>query len=231
MNTDLSRNLRLLFILILLGGGVSASGVAGLAKEPDIPQPIGYVNDFADVVEPDIERQIVNICRELDEKTGTELTVATFPDIGDLNIDDFAVRVFEEWMPGQKGIDNGVLMLDAIAQRRVRIEVGYGLEGIIPDAMAGRIVREIMTPLLQQNQRGAAYLEGVAALATIVAHEENVDLESLKGRQVPQPSAERGRRGIPGPMIVCVARAILMSRFGRRRRGGGGAGCAPPAAR
>src|SRR3989337_2822149 len=109
MNNRLGRAIRLIFTLLaatLLSAGLTAG------QEPAIPQPIGYVNDFADVIAPEIEHQIAAVCHELDEKTGAEITVATFPDIGDAtSIDDFAVRVFEQWMPGQKGIDNGILIL------------------------------------------------------------------------------------------------------------------------
>jgi uncharacterized protein len=226
MNIEFGRVSRLIFTLSLAVLLLAVSQQLAVATEPTIPRPIGYVNDFANLVEPDMERQIADICRELDEKTGTEITVATFPDIGDGNIDDFTSQVFEQWMPGQKGIDNGILILDAIAQRQIRIEIGYGLEPIIPDAVAGRIRREIMTPLLSQQRRGEAYFEGVATLAQIVAKEEGIELESLKGRPVPRTQARPGRR-LPGPFIIFIILAILLSMFRRGEQGRGFRGGGP----
>ena len=227
MNKEFGRENRLSFTLLFLS--LLAAGSLSLvsAKPVEIPQPVGYVNDFADVVEPDIERRIADVCRELDEKTGAEITVATFSDISDESIDDFTVRVFEEWMPGQKGIDNGILMLDAIQQRQIRIEIGYGLEPIIPDAVAGRIRRDVMTPFLRNNRRGDAYFQGVAALASIIAKEESVELESLKGLSAPDPETRRTRGRSFSPFAIFVVLAILASIFRRRGRGGGIRGGGP----
>jgi uncharacterized protein len=190
------------------------------------PPPAGYVNDFADVVSPELERKISAICVELDNKTGVEIGVASFKDMGGDQIDDFTNRLFEQWMPGQKGIDNGILIVNAIAERQIRIEVGYGLEDVIPDAVAGRIRREVMTPFLQQNQHGEAYLAGVSALAAIVAKSEDVTLQSLqgaKGLQVPRQTG--GRRGQESPLIYLfpIGLFILVGilRSARYRRGGG----------
>lgn len=219
MNNEFGRGIRLIFAASLATLLFAAVLLSAAAQEPDIPQPIGYVNDFADVVEPDMERQIAEICRELDEKTGTEITVATFPDIGDGAIDDFTARVFEQWMPGQKGLDNGILILHAIAQRQLRIEIGYGLEPIIPDAVAGRIRREVMMPLLGGDRRGEAYFRGVAALAQIVATEEDIELESLKGQPAQEPETRTQRR-LPAPIIVFLVFAILLTIFGGGRRRG-----------
>ena len=226
MNNTLGRASRLIFI-----PGVAALLLAALtgsiqAAEPEIPQPIGYVNDFADVIEPNTERSIAAVCQELDEKTGAEIVVATFPDIGDGSIDDFAVRVFEQWMPGQMGIDNGVLILDAIAQRKLRIEVGYGLEPIIPDALAGRIYRNVMTPLLTANRKGEAYFQGVAAIAQVVAREENVELASLKG--IPSPDTSSPGRGKSlVPLLVFIVMILLISALNRNQKGGGMRGGGP----
>ncbi len=222
MNKEFGRVFRLLFAPFLLGLLTAAFCVIGQAAEPPIPRPVGYVNDFAQVIEPDWAERITAVCRELDEKTGTEITVATFPDIGDGSIDDFTSRVFEDWMPGEKGIDNGILILDAIAQRLIRIEIGYGLEPVVPDAVAGRIRRDVMTPFLKAGQRGEAYYQGVAALATIVAKEENIELESLKGQITPEPQTQRrSGRGI-SPFVIFIAIAVLASIFRGGGRGGRG---------
>lgn len=222
MNKEFGRVFRLPFALSLTGLLAVALCAVALAAEPPIPQPVGYVNDFARVVVPEWAERITTVCRELDEKTGTEITVATFPDIGDGSIDDFTSRVFEAWMPGEKGINNGILILDAIAQRQIRIEIGYGLEPVIPDAVAGRIRRDGMTPFLKAGRRGEAYFQGVAAMAAIVAKEENVELESLKGQIVPEPQTRRRSGRSISPFVIFIAVAVLASIFRRGGRGGGG---------
>ena len=117
-------------ILILLSLNVVAQ---------QFPQPKGYVNDFANVIPPSQEQQINRICLELKQKTGAQIADVTIQTLGDNYIEDYAVRLFEKWGIGEKGKDNGVLVLNAIRERKIRIEVGYGIEGIIPDGKAGRI--------------------------------------------------------------------------------------------
>jgi uncharacterized protein len=213
---------RLRGVLIILGLCLTA---LAFARPKTLPEPSGYVNDFANIVEPQLERQISDICRELDQKTGVQIGVASLPNIGGEDIDGYTSRLFEQWNPGQKGVNNGILIVDAIEERQLRIEIGYGLEGIIPDAVAGRIRRDIMTPLLAQNKHGEAYLAGIASLAKICADDAKVSLESLSGVRVPQaeeqPTAQRRGRNFPF-FIPFIVFAIIMAT--RRRRGffGGG---------
>jgi len=218
---------RLAGVLSLTAAAVLTIGAAGFAKENRFPDPLGYVSDFANVVDPATEQQIASICRELDEKVGAQVGVASFPDMGGDEIDGFTTRLFEQWMPGQKGVNNGILMVNAIAERQIRIEIGYGLEPIIPDAVAGRVRREVMTPLLAQGKYGAAYLAGVAALAQIIAKNENVTLTSLSGVAVPDVSGRdsRGRGGARFfPFLLFFGIVFVVSRLLRGRSGFGGGG-------
>ena len=129
------------------------------------PDPRGYVNDFANVIPADIAEKITAVAKELDQKTGSQIVVATFPDLGGEDIDGFSVKLFEQWTPGQAKRDNGILIVDGIAERKIRLEIGYGLESIITDGITGRIRRDEMTPLLKAGRRGEAYLIGVVELA------------------------------------------------------------------
>jgi len=195
------------------------AGLVSEAAKKRFPDPVGYLSDFAGVVEQSHSGQITAICRELDEKTGVQIGVAVFKDMGGDEIDGFTSRLFEQWMPGQKGVDNGILIVDAVDERKIRIEIGYGLESIITDAMSGRIRRDVMTPLLSKGKRGEAYLAGVASLASIVAKNENVQLESLSGITIPQVSGKKGKRlgSVLAPFfMLLVLGAIMLS---QRRRG------------
>ncbi|HEY3295017.1 MAG TPA: TPM domain-containing protein [bacterium] len=197
-----------------------------LAADKPLPRPTGYVNDFAQVIDEASKNQIMAICQELDQKTGAQIAVAAFPDLGGDEIDGFTTRLFDQWMPGQKGVNNGILIVNAITDRKVRIEVGYGLEPIIPDAVAGRVRRDIMNPLLQAGKYGEAYLGAVAALASIIAKDKNVTLSSLSGVQVQVPQTNgQGRRGrgLPLPLLIFfgIIFLIAISRKNRYRGGGG----------
>ncbi|MCX6601013.1 MAG: TPM domain-containing protein [bacterium] len=201
-----------------------ATGAATLARETRFPDPPGYVSDFAHVVDQGLAQKITSICRELDEKTGAQIGVASFPDMGGDEIDGFTNRLFEQWMPGQKGVNNGILMVNAIAERQIRIEIGYGLEPILPDAVAGRVRRDVMTPLLAEGKYGEAYLAGVAALAGLIAKNENVTLKSLAGVNVPEVSrgANRGRNSNFIPFVAFLVLALIGGAMSKRRNRGGG---------
>jgi uncharacterized protein len=192
------------------------------AAEPKMPAPSGYVNDFAKVVDPATVPRIEAICKELDQKTGAQIGIATFNDLGGDDIDGFTNKLFDQWNPGEKGVNNGILIVNAISERKIRIEIGYGLEPVIPDAMAGRIRRDIMTPLLVEGKYGEAYLAGVAALASVIAKSENITLQSLNGVPVPDTQGRRGRRGFPPQLIPPLIIFFIVIAIARRRRGGGG---------
>ncbi len=164
------------------------------ATAQEFPKPIGYVNDFANVIPPEYEQKIQNICLELEQKTGAEIAVVTIPTLGDNYIEDYAVRLFEAWGIGKKGEDNGVLILNAVKERRIRIEIGYGIEGIIPDGKAGRIRDSYLIPYLKQGKYGEAFLYTTAAIAEEIAKEHGVELTG----QVQLPRRKRGSGGIGG---------------------------------
>ena len=221
---QISRLKRVTGVLPLIAAAILTACATGFAGNARFPDPVGYVSDFANVVDPAIEQQLRDICRELDEKTGAQIGVASFPDMGGDEIDGFTNRLFEQWMPGQKGVNNGILIVNAIAERKIRLEIGYGLEPLIPDAVAGRIRRDIMTPLLQQGKYGEAYLGGVAALAQIIAKSENVTLQSLAGVKIPEVSrgADRGRNSNFFPFVTFLILAAIGAAMSKRRNRGGG---------
>ncbi len=181
------------------------------------PEPLGYISDYGNVTTA-AEREHINaICRELQAKTSAQIAVAVFPDLGDEEYTDYAVRLFEHWGIGQRGKDNGVLILNALAERKVRIEVGYGLEGLIPDGLSGRILRQRMFPLLKEGKHGAAYLSGVAIIASIIAKDAGVTLSSLEGVQIPRPKSQSRR---PFPIWLFLPFFLIPLMRSRRRRSG-----------
>ena len=166
----------LLAILLVWAAAVVGFRVS-LAHAQQFPKPVGFVNDFANVIDPVWEGRIEALCREIERKTGAEVAVATMPTIGDEDYRDYANRLFEAWKIGKKGKDNGVLIFNAVKERKVWIEIGYGLEPIINDAKAGDIYRHFMRPLLRQGRYGEAFYVGVLKIGQIIAKDAGVTLE------------------------------------------------------
>ncbi len=121
------------------------------------PTPTGFVNDFANLFSQDFKTSLEQDLQNFEKETGAEIALVTIQNLGAEPIEDFAVKLFEEWGIGKRDENNGVLLLIAKDEREVRIEVGYGLEPYITDGRAGRIMREKITP----NFRNGAYDEGI----------------------------------------------------------------------
>ena len=202
------------------------------------PRHGSAVNDFANAIPAAQERQIESIIDELEQKTGAEIAVVTIQSLDAGQIDDFTNRLFEKWGVGQKGKDNGLMFLAAMQDRQMRIEVGYGLEGAIPDSKAGRIRRDVITPYFKSGKPGEGILAGVAILSQEIAKEYQVELTGVATQYRVQPSQTgRGKGGNPIVTIIFgiifvifairhphLALLLLMSGGGGRSSGGGGFG-------
>lgn len=113
--------------------------------------PKGYVNDFAQILTLEQEEELEATVQLIEKRTSDEIAVVTIPTTKEETIEQYAVQLFEEWGIGKAGQDNGVLLLLAIQDRKLRIEVGYGVEGLLTDARSARIIRDA-TPLLKQER-------------------------------------------------------------------------------
>ena len=145
-----------------------------------IPKPIGYVNDFAGVIDSGSKSQMDQLINAVREKTGAEIAVVTVDTIAPMTIEEYSIELASEWGIGKTGEDTGVLILLAMQERMIRIEVGYGLEGPIPDGLAGQIRDQSILPSLRAGNYGAGLLKGVQAIAGIIAKEYDVDLGSYE---------------------------------------------------
>jgi len=142
--------------------------LAALAWAVDVPYLSGRVVDDAEILSPAARERIAQSLKALEDRTTHQVAVLTVPTLDGESVEDFAVRVFEAWKLGQKGRDNGVLVVVVPQDRRMRIEVGYGLEGTLTDAQAARIIRERMTPAFREGDYDRGIGEGVAAIATLL---------------------------------------------------------------
>ncbi|MFZ5515100.1 MAG: TPM domain-containing protein [Candidatus Zhuqueibacterota bacterium] len=166
--------------------------LAGLVTAQELPKPVGFVNDFANVIPQSAQQDMTSICQELKQKTGAEIAVVTMTSIRDEDYRDYANRLFSEWKIGERGKDNGVLVFNAVNERKIWIEVGYGLEEALPDGLAGEIRDRYFIPHLKKGDYGSAHLTGTTAIASVIAKYYGV---SLNGEMnVPDSGGASGKR-------------------------------------
>ncbi|MGA1844388.1 MAG: TPM domain-containing protein [bacterium] len=164
----------LVFLVCILC--VLFSGIALNAQnESSLPLPQGYVNDLAGILSPQTTRHLEGLITALNRATTAEVAVVTVESIAPSTIEEYAVRLFETWGIGQKDKDNGVLLLVALREREVRIEVGYGLEGAITDGTAGQIIRSIIVPEFKRGDFDQGVLAGTEAIMRLITKEYNVE--------------------------------------------------------
>lgn len=128
------------------------------------PQPKGYVTDDANLMTADQVNRIEHRLSEYHKKTGIEIAVVTVPNMGGENVEAYANHLFHTWGIGQKGKNNGLLLLLAMQERKIRIEVGYGLEGQLNDGFCGQVIREQMGPAFKQKQYSEGFRSALEAI-------------------------------------------------------------------
>lgn len=208
----LRRATRIIALLIFTFAVLSAPARA----EEKLPAPVGLINDFAGVISPESEEKMNLLARELLNKTGATVAVVTLKDIGGANVDEFTNRLYEKWGVGKKGEDRGVMLLIALKERRLRIEVGYGLEGIIPDGLAGQIRDKAMVPYLKKGDYGLGLLNGLYAVASIIAKDQGVTLTGLPPAPKTVSSRRRGYSFGIFPFLFLIFVFWILARPGRR---------------
>ncbi len=154
----LTRQLKRLFASVALGV------LTGLACAADVPMLSGRVVDNAELLSSGARERISAALKAHEDKTGNQVAVLTIPTLGDDNIEQYAVRVFENWKLGKKGKDNGALLVIVPKERKIRIETGYGLEGALPDVASSRVIRNVIAPNFKTNNFDKGVEEGVAAI-------------------------------------------------------------------
>ena len=153
----------------------------------DIPYLTGRVVDNAQILNPSTIQSLTENLKTHEDLTGNQIAVLTVPTIHGESIEDYAVEVFESWKLGQKDRDNGILIVVVPDDRRMRIEVGYGLEGTLTDGMAGQIIRSVMTPRFKDGDYNTGITEGALAVINV-----------LEGGDMPDAAGETGGGGESG---------------------------------
>lgn len=183
-------------------------GLAAAEPIKDL-KPTGYVNDFAHVLNPTTASQIEDLCKQVDEKAHAQITLVTINTLDGSDIESYSIGLAQRWGVGPK-TDRGVLMLYAIKDHRARIEVGYGLEPILPDGKVGSFQREAI-PLMRQGDYNQALLLVTSRVADVIAADAGVQLTNsyprAPTRRVPEPA--RGP-SIGGIFVILIVILIIL---------------------
>ncbi len=198
------------------------------AQAPSQLHPTDYVNDFAHVLSQDTIAQIDNVAQQLDQKAHAQMAVVTVSTLGGADVDSFAVDLFKQWGIGSKSSDKGVLILVAPQDHRYRIEVGYGLEPILPDGKVGGFGREAV-PLLKENDFNGAISLMASRVADVIAQDADIQLTGARP-QAPVARPDAPHSGISAIAVIVIILIVLFVRplrnllFWFLLLGGGGGG-------
>jgi uncharacterized protein len=210
----LSRPFRFVVTLIL-----SLAGTAALRAErvQDLPKPTSYISDFAGVLSPQTLQALNTLCSQVDHQAHAQIAVVIVKSLDGESIEDFATQLEDKWKVGKKGTDRGLLLIIAADDRQYRIEVGYGLEGILPDGRVGDIGRQI-APYLRQNNFDAAITLAVQQIAGVIAADAGVTLNNAPRRGPPRAGAAQPQPLTLGEVVVLglilLAVIFFLARFG-----------------
>lgn len=216
----------LLKVLIAVSS-VAGLSIVGYCVAPDLPKPNGWVADYAGVINDSDKAQINAYLTELEQKTSAEVAVVTIESMGNDTVERVAVDLFAKWGIGKKGKDNGILFLTVLDEKKTRIEVGYGLEGILPDGKTGQILDSYVLPYYKQGDFSKGILSGSAVIAAVIANSAGVELTGLPVRR---QAAQQSRAHMLLKLLLLVILVpifiknpfLLLLLLNSGSRGGGG---------
>jgi len=177
----------------------------------EVPPLKGRVNDTAGMLSAATRQQLEAVLSRLEQTDSTQIVVLTIPSLGGEVLEEFSIEVADQWKIGQKGLDNGAILLIAKKDRKIRIEVGYGLEGSFTDLIAGRIIRNVIVPQFKSGNFNQGVIDGVQAMIGAVRGEYQASEKvPAGGGQKPKDSSS-GFGGL-------IAFLFFISMLGRLRR-------------
>jgi len=221
--------------ILLLACLLALAALTGATRtHAAFPAPRGAVNDFAGVLSTGSKARMQALAAEILQKTGTSVVVGVFKTLEGQDPDQFANELFEAWGIGKKGEDKGVLIMLALQERRVRIETGFGVEGILPDGLVGSILDRYVVPLLKQNRYEEGLLNAMAAVAQVIAKDAGVEITGTVQATQRRNTARRRASPLSLLPLIIIFLILVSTRSGRRMlpfillmalsggRGGGG---------
>jgi len=186
------RSLRAAALFVVLAGVLFVR--LNAAETPIPPPPSRWVTDTANFMSPGARSSLDSRLAGYAQSTGHQLIVYIGQTTGDAPIDDWAVRAFERWKVGRIGIDDGLVLFIMAADRKLRIEVGYGLEAQVPDAIASRVINDVIVPRIQAGDRDGAVTSGMDAVMMVIG-----------GGALPAERGRRERQPIPLAQFIFLA--------------------------
>ncbi len=195
-------------------------------RDIDIPAPVGFVNDFANVMDAETAGDLEMLISRIESDTTAEIAVVTVDSLQGWEIEDYAITLFSQWGIGKSDADNGVLLIAAIEDRVLRIEVGYGLEGALTDLEAGDIINNIIIPWFAQEDYNQGLYQGALAIGEKVYEEYGITAPEQPQGRAPATAAAATAASAGGPSyfyILClplfffIMVGVLISNIFRRR--------------
>lgn len=227
--------------ILLIAVGWLCLASASPAESVTVPErPVRYVVDLAGVIDAEPETKLNGYLQELEQKTTAQFVILTIESLAGESIESFALEVaHDKWKLGRKGKDNGLLLLVAAKDRKYRIEVGYGLEGALPDSFAGSVGRDYLVPYFRKGDYSRGIFTAALALTAEIAREAGVTITGMpKPEQAGRPGGSGSLFGTIFSLLVFIfimiafiknPKAFLLfflfsSMGGRNQRWGGGGG-------
>lgn len=201
----LFKSIYLIFVAAMVAGIFSATSLPAL----EVPALKGRVNDYAGILSNGAEHQLDTVLADLERTDSTQIVVLTIPSLKGDSLEDFSIRVAEQWKIGQKNEDNGAILIISKNDRKIRIEVGYGLEGKLTDLMCGRIIRGVITPNFKSGDFDGGVVQGVSAM-----------IGTVKGLYTAEskPAGPRRRSSSHHGMFGFLALLFIINMLGRVSR-------------
>jgi uncharacterized protein len=195
---------------LVVGGLICICGVCNLLAL-EVPPLTGRVTDTANMLSAATRQQLEDVLARLEQTDSTQIVVLTIPSLRGEVLEEFSIKVMDQWKIGQKDLDNGAMLLIVKNDRKIRIEVGYGLEGSLTDLMAGRIIRNVIVPQFRAGNFDQGVINGVQAMIKVVRGEY---------RASEKEPAARGQehKGKPFGFGGLIAFIFFISMLGRLRR-------------
>src|SRR5262245_571903 len=180
----------------------------------DVPPLRAGVNDLAKILTAEKTQQLEERLRQFERETSHQIAVLTIPSLEGDPIEDFGIRVAEAWQIGQKGTANGVILIVAQKERKIRIEVGRGFEGILPDIIASRIIREVIAPYVREGDYAGAIEAGIDSISKVTRGEVMLKPPQTKARRNPPVAGILIIAALAAGLVGISQRTILRGGFG-----------------
>jgi uncharacterized protein len=216
--------------LVLVGLCLTALSAAAQATDLPVkpkgdvidvpPKPTGYVNDYARVLSPTARQQLEALCTEVNDKAKAQIFVVTVPSLGDRTVEDYSFDVATKWGVGPKQTSSGILIFLAVNDHKYWTQVGYGLEGILPDGKVGGFGREAV-PYLRQGNYDAAVMLMTRRIADVIAQDRGV---TLSGAPLPAARTDGSGQGNISGLAAFLILGIVIFALYAMMKGGGGRG-------